>query len=130
MFNDRLIKYRNALGKSKRDLAEELEISESYYNLIENGKRDPSKNFIEKLVILSEKPEEYWLYGIEKDDYVSVRDDFKSLTKAIDQLTELNLINDVDSLFNGKYDKGTLEELLIMALKADIQHIIDKKKNA
>ena len=81
MFNERLEKYRNELHLKKREMANKLEVSESYYSLIENGKRHPSKNLIEKLVVISELPEEYWVYGINTEDYINTRDDFKSLKK-------------------------------------------------
>ena len=127
MFNERLFDYRQSLGLNMREIAERLNVSESYYNLIENGKRNPSKRIIEKLVLISEKPEEYWIYGIEKEHYINERNDFKSLKKVIDQLMEFNLIESVEELFKGNYEKGTQEELIIMALKADITHILEKK---
>ncbi|WP_270545616.1 helix-turn-helix domain-containing protein [Clostridium butyricum] len=66
-FENRLKNYRKNLGLKKRELADKLELSESYYNMIENGKRNPSKSFIIKLVNYSKKSEEYWIYGILKD---------------------------------------------------------------
>jgi transcriptional regulator with XRE-family HTH domain len=69
MFNERLEEYRKNLQITKRELAEKLEMSESYYNMIENGKRNPSRTFILKLVALSGKPEEYWIYGINDKEY-------------------------------------------------------------
>lgn len=70
MFNTRLERYREYLGLKKRELADKLEVSESYYNMIENGKRNPSKSFIIKLVNHSGKPEEYWLYGIQNETLI------------------------------------------------------------
>lgn len=128
MFCERLKDYRENIGFIKRELAERLSVSESYYNMIENGKREPSKNFIEKLVVFSEKPEEYWLYGISEENYAKERDSFKSTKKAVKQLLELNLINNVEDLFKGQYEPGTLEELLITALKADISYLLNNEK--
>lgn len=128
MFCERLKDYRESIGFIKRELAERLSVSESYYNMIENGKREPSKNFIEKLVVFSEKPEEYWLYGISEENYAKERDSFKSTKKAVKQLLELNLINSVEDLFKGQYEPGTLEELLITALKADISYLLNNEK--
>ena len=51
MFNERLENFRNKTGLIKREFAEKLEVSESYYNMIENGKRNPSKTFINKIAI-------------------------------------------------------------------------------
>jgi transcriptional regulator with XRE-family HTH domain len=128
MFNKRLEEYRNGLHITKRELADKLEMSESYYNMIENGKRNPSRTFILKLVALSGKPEEYWIYGIDDNEYRANREDFKATTKAVDQLLELKLINNIDDIFQSNYQKGTLEELLIAALKTDIEYLMEKKK--
>lgn len=128
MFNERLEEYRNKLGLLKREFADKLDVSESYYNMIEHGKRNPSKAFITKLVSATGKPEEYWMFGISDNEYRATRDDFKSVRKATEQLIELNLINNIDDLFKGNYSQGTLEELLIVALKADIDYLLEKNK--
>lgn len=128
MFNKRLTEYRESKGLTKREFAEKLETSESYYNMIENGKRSPSKTFMEKLVCESNKPEEYWIYGISEDEYVNTREELKCVRKAIEQIIELDLVKDVDKLFNGNYPEGTYEELLIVALKADIEYLLKKKR--
>lgn len=127
MFNERLKNYRESRNLSKREFADLIEVSESYYNMIENGKRNPSKSFIDKLVFESNKPEEYWIYGINDDEYIDSREDLKCVRKAIEQIIELNLVKDVDKLFNGNYKEGTLEELLIVALKTDIEYLVKKK---
>ncbi len=128
LFNERLKNYRESKNLLKREFAGALDVSESYYNMIENGKRNPSKSFIEKLVCESNMPEEYWIYGIEKNDYINVREDLKCVRKAVEQIMDLGLVKDVDKLFNGNYPEGTLEELLIAALKADIEYLLEKKK--
>ncbi|EJP6471412.1 helix-turn-helix transcriptional regulator [Clostridium botulinum] len=127
MFNERLKKYRESKNLLKRNFAEDLGVSESYYNMIENGKRTPSKNFIEKLVCESSMPEEYWIYGIDNSEYINVREDLKCVRKAVEQILDLNLIKDVEKLFNGNYPEGTLEELLIVALKTDIEYLLKKR---
>lgn len=128
LFNERLKNYRESKSLSKREFALLLDVSESYYNMIENGKRNPSKSFIEKLVCESNMPEEHWIYGIEKNEYITVREDLKCVRKAVEQIVDLDLVKDVDKLFNGKYPEGTLEELLIVALKADIEYLLEKRK--
>lgn len=129
MFEQRLKEYRKSKGLLKYQFAEILGVSESFYNMIENGRKNPSKNFMIKLVAESKKPEEYWFYGIGEDEYIDTREDFKCIKKATEQIVDLGLIKDVDKLFNGNYEEGTLEELLITALKADIEYIIEKKKS-
>lgn len=120
-FKDRLKKYREELGiDKKRDMANKLEISESFYNLLESGTRPVSKNVLNKLVVLSKKPEEYWRYGItDEKDFISKREDFKCLKDAIVQLTEIGLLKD-EHLTTG------VEEVLIAAMKADVTHLIKK----
>lgn len=129
MFTERLITYRESLGLIKREFAERLEVSESYYNMIENGKRDASQNFIDKLVNISHKPEEYWIYGIDTEEYIDSRNDFKSMKKAMEQLIELKMVNntdDINSLFNDKIQQGTIEDLIIKAFKSDFEYILNK----
>ncbi len=126
MFNERLLEFRNKLGLNKRQMAKKLDINESYYNVIENGKRNPSKTIMDRLVVLSEKPEEYWIYGIDnEDDYIVARSELKCIRRVIDQLLELNL--DTDDLFKD-VKKGSIEELIGAAFKADVEHIKNKKK--
>ena len=129
MFNDRLEKYRNELHLRKNEMADKLQISESYYSLIENGKRNPSKNFIEKLVLISELPEEYWIYGINTEDYINIRDEFKSLKKALNTVLELGSVKNVNEFFDQNNNpKDSLGRLLIAALKADINCMIEKRQ--
>ncbi|MGN9161863.1 helix-turn-helix domain-containing protein [Clostridium sulfidigenes] len=72
-FEQRLKKYRESKGLLKYEFAKKLDISESFYNMIENGRKNPSKNFLIKLVAESKKPEEFWLYGIEENKYTNIK---------------------------------------------------------
>ena len=129
MFRERLEKYRNELHLKKKDMADKLQVSESYYSLIESSKRSPSKNFIEKLVLVSELPEEYWIYGINQEDYVNTRDQFKSLKKALDNILDLGYFDNANEIFDeDNTPKDSLGKLLISALKADMQYMIEKRK--
>ncbi|AGF55570.1 transcriptional regulator with XRE-family HTH domain [Clostridium saccharoperbutylacetonicum] len=129
MFNERLEKFRKELKLRRKEMAAKLEVSESYYSLIESGKRNPSKNFIEKVVLISESPEEYWIYGIKKEDYVNTRDDFKSLKKSLDAILDLGSIKDIDEIFDqDNMPKDSLGKLLIAALKADMKYMIEKRQ--
>lgn len=130
MFNERLEKYRSEFHFNKTEMAHKLEVSDSYYSLIESGKRNPSKNFIEKLVSLSEIPEEYWLYGISKEDYLSASYDFKVLRKTLDTIIELSTIKSGNEIFDQNNNpKDSLGRLIIAALKADIECMIEKDSN-
>jgi transcriptional regulator with XRE-family HTH domain len=122
-FCDRLKKYREELGIiKKRDMAAELGISESFYNLLESGNRPPSKNILRKLFLLSKMPEEYWRYGVSNEqDYLEKREDFKCLKDAIDQLSEIGLIG-----LDKEFSEGAKEVILAAAI-ADITHILEKR---
>lgn len=127
-FQSRLREYKEKNKLQNKELAQKLNISESFYSLIESGKKNPSKNFMSKLVAETGKPEEYWIYGIDDSEYINAREDLKCTKRAVEQIVELGLAKDVNKLFKGKYDEGTLEELLVTALKADIQCYIEKTK--
>jgi len=80
------------------------------------------------LVAESGMPTEYWLYGTTDKEYVKTREDFKSLKLAIEQLIDLGMMTSAKDIF--KEFKGTAtEELLIAALKSDIEGIILKKED-
>ena len=126
-FKDRLLNYRQSVGDNKRDFAKKIELSESYYNLIESGKREPSKSVLAKLVLISNKPEEYWVYGVNDEQYIEAREEFKCTKKAIEQLIELGILKDSNQLFTEiKSDNKTIDDLVLTALRADIHHMIDK----
>ncbi|NFN14650.1 helix-turn-helix transcriptional regulator [Clostridium botulinum] len=135
MFYTRLENYRNSLNLNKRELADKLQVSESYYNMIENGKRNPSKTFMIKLVDFSNKPEEYWIYGIDENNYLNSRDDLKSTFEAIKLLIKSNALkdeSDVESKLFKSIDFDSLDlvdQLILTALKTDIEYLITKTKN-
>ena len=127
-FTDRLENYRKSLGYTKRRLAEELGVKENNYNYFENGKRNPSKGFMIKLVTYSNKPEEYWLHGISEEEYVVVRNKFKCINTVVDQIVKMNLVDDVDELFkDGVINKCSIDELIIEAFKTDLAY--EMKRN-
>jgi transcriptional regulator with XRE-family HTH domain len=127
MFSELLEKYRNKLHLNKRQMADKLELSESYYNMIENNNRPPSKVVLNKLVSISELSEEYWLYGINTQDYINNKDDFKNLRKVLDTILELCVIKNADDLFNNiNLADNSISKLLIKALKKDIDRFIEK----
>ena len=127
-FKDRLTKYREELNLNKREMASRLEFAETYYNMIENGKREPSKKFLFALVDDSGKPEEYWLYGISDEEYRKTRDTAKSTRIVLEQIVELKLLDNLDSLFKDYEPKNVAETLLIAAIKSDLSYIIQPKK--
>lgn len=125
MFKDRLRKYREEeLNLStKREMAEKLGISEQLYAMVERGDRTPSNDFLRKLVVCSNIPEEYWLYGVQSEnDLVAKRKTFKSIERTVLDLMEEGYITDIN------FSKE-IEDILITAIKADIQHLLLKKSN-
>jgi transcriptional regulator with XRE-family HTH domain len=129
MFNIRLTDYRKELHLNQRQMADKLKLSESYYSMVESGKRQPSKNVLKKLFSMSDLSEEYWLYGIDKEDYISNKDDFKNIRKALDIIFELNVVKNPDEIFNeNNIPVDSLGKLLIEALKKDINVFLEKKK--
>ncbi|MDC4239864.1 helix-turn-helix domain-containing protein [Clostridium tertium] len=128
-FANRLINFRNDLNLNKKEMSQYLDVSESYYNLIENGKREPSKNILYTLVEKSGNPEEWWLYGIEKEEYSLVRNKFKSISIALEQIIDLKLVNDLDTMFTDKSKDKVAETLLIAAIKSDLSYVLKNKKS-
>lgn len=123
-FKDRLKEFRQSLGiERKKDMASLLNISESFYNMIENGTRPVSKNVLSRLVVVSKKPEEYWRYGItDEKEYINKREEFKCLKDAVEQLDKIGLLR-LDKDFS-----DTVKEVILAAALADITHILEKKK--
>lgn len=134
-FNDRLLELRQEFNiKSKQEMAEKIGIGRTLYSMLENGKRQPSQDVLEKLFLLTGKPEEYWLYGIGSEkDYVEHREEFKMTKRAVSQLIELKLLDENSTLFkdllNNTDKPMTVEQLLLVAFTADIKHMILKSKN-
>jgi len=123
MFNERLEQYRMSLNiNTKKEMAEKIGVSEQLYAMVERGDRKPSDDFIRKLVIFSRKPEEYWLYGVEKDsDILNARKNFKAIENTVMELINDGYIEDVN------FDEN-IEKALLLALKTDIQHILLRKR--
>lgn len=127
-FIERLTEYREGLNLNKKEMANRLDVLPSAYTMVENGSRKPSKKFLYSLVSDSGKPEEYWLYGISDEEYRKTRDIAKSTRISLEQIAELKLLDDLDSLFKDYEPKNVAETLLIAALKSDLSYIIQPKK--
>lgn len=122
MFNERLKKYRVELGiAKKKQMAQKLGISEQLYSMLESGSRKPSNDVMKKLVEFSGIAEEYWEYGNIGSKTLEEREELKDTKDSINLLINLGLIKDEN------LTDETLE-VLIAALKADIKHILLKKK--
>lgn len=122
-FNDRLKEYREKLGiETKREMADKLGISEQLYSMLEVGSRNPSKKVLHKLVDFSGLPEEYWVYGVIDDKSINDREELKDTKESIKLLINLGIIKDENL-------SSEAMEVLIAALKADIKHLLMKKKH-
>lgn len=126
MFCERLKKFRQYLNLNKRQMAKKLEVTESYYNVIENAKKKPSKNFVTKLVSISEKPEEYWMYGVQAKTESVTEEYLPKTFEVINMLIDLDLCDNIlpDS-FIDKY--SGIEKTLLKAIKKDIDRIKNNK---
>jgi len=123
-FKDRLKEYREELKiKTKQEMANKLNITRSLYSMLENGARKPSQDVLDKLVRASNKPEEYWIYGITQEkEYLEKRDEFKSTKRAYKELKSLGLAKDLSNL------DDTEKHILLLALSADLKHLEEKEK--
>ncbi|WP_462427218.1 helix-turn-helix transcriptional regulator [Fusobacterium varium] len=122
-FKDRLRDYRAQLGiATQTEMAERIGITRQLYSNLENGK-SPSKNVINKLVSDSNMPAEYWVYGVTTEKYINERQEFKCLYTMLDRLIDTDLLN----LKDGDWSPE-VKEMLLSALRADITHMLLKKK--
>lgn len=121
-FKERLKQFRENLGfESKREFSKELGVSENVYYMTENGTRKPSKNFLASLVCYSNKPTEYWLYGVKKESkYLDTREEYKMLKYVLDSLKE--------SFKTKKEFDEDAKQMILIAAKADLEHILKKEK--
>lgn len=123
-FKDRLKNYRLKLGiNTKTEMAERLGIIRTLYTMLENGDREPSNDVLEKLLLDSDLPAEYWLYGVTNEkEYLSKREEFKSLKNVATQLREIGLIK------AGEEFSESVKEVILAAALADIEHILKKEE--
>lgn len=117
-FTQRLKYYREIkLGiKTRRAMAEFLNMNEMVYAAFERGARSPSKQFIKTLVSKSGMDEAYWIYGKEakgSDELECTMHTIKKLIrqKNIDKNTEFS---------------PEVEDILLSALKTDIKQMLLK----
>lgn len=125
MFNERLREFRISLGiDTKQEMADKLGMSVDLHTKLENGVRNPSKQALKKIIDFSGIPEVYWLYGIteQNDEYINKRDILSSTRECLESLIKIGLIKDVELTEEAK-------TVLLAALKADIQHLLDKEKS-
>lgn len=129
-FSERLKQYREELNiKTKREMAKKIGISEQLYYMLESGSREkPSNDVLNKLFLISGKPEEYWLYGVTADEYVDKREDFKCSKDMALNYFELGIL-DEKSINNLEGLDDAAKKVLLVALQADLTHLYEKYKS-
>lgn len=119
---DRLLEFRESKKLTMKEIAKALEITESYYSMIESGKRNPSKKVIYRLISYTNLPEEYWLNGILPDEYSKKREPFKSLKEAVKYINEQDIQIDYSNLFKNIENLSLGEQILLTALRSDLSY--------
>lgn len=123
-FKDRILEYRKSLKiKTQKEMAEKLGVARQFYSNVESGYRPPSKQMLERLVEFSGKPEYYWLYGFDENEYVNERKEFKCLYAVLEELKDTNSLDLTEDKWSTE-----VESILLTALKADILHMKLKEK--
>lgn len=123
-FKDRLRSYRSNLNiHTQKEMAEKLGLTRQLYSNLESGYKSPSDRVVDILVAHSNLPAEYWLYGIDSNQYLNERREFKCLYTVIERLKDTKHLD----LSNGDWSPE-VKEMFISALKADVTHLLLKDK--
>lgn len=105
-----------------------LGISRQSLSMIMNGQRPPTQKLLDILFLKTNKPEEYWLFGVDNDkEYSDARKEFKMLNKAFNDVLELELMT-LDGEYTSAANEKLAQSLFDMALKSDLAHILLKKR--
>lgn len=119
-FKKRLIELRESKRfKTKTEFANWLGISRNIYSMVENGYRNPSKKFVERLSLKTGLSEQYWLYGIEKNENINNGFKLNMVASVIDQAIELNIIKYKDKEVIIE-NENAFNEMVLAAIKIDI----------
>lgn len=123
-FKDRLRAYRSELNiPTQTEMAKRLGITRQLYSNLESGYKSPSERVLNILINDSNLPAEYWLYGVDANQYLNERREFKCLYTVVDRLKGTPHLD----LSNGDWSPE-VKEMFISALKADITHLLLKDK--
>lgn len=115
-FCEKLNKCRNELKYNKREMAKYLDISESYYNLIENGKREPSRNVLMKLKNHNGLIIDYWPNALNLNNSLSYTE------SLIDSMIKEKVISSISDL-----RKESIKEILLNVLEKDIERKLNNE---
>lgn len=119
---------RTDLGITQLELSKKLDIPQGYLSQIENGKRKPSKEFVQKLKSLYGKKikiNKYWLVELPQKP---VSDTIKANSESSTPL-QLSAIEKLISMLDKSQARVEALELENQKLKAEIEQLKSQSKD-
>lgn len=117
---------RTDLGITQLELSKKLNTPQGYLSQVENGKRKPSKELIEKLKSLLGKRKKIDKYWVAKQPQKTVVNQLNSDTNSAQQLSA---IEKLISLLDRSQARVEALELENQKLKAEIEQLKSQNKN-
>ena len=117
---------RSDLGITQLELSKKLDTPQGYLSQVENGKRKPSKELIEKLKSLLGKRKKIDKYWVAKQPKKPVINQLNSDTNSAQQLSA---IEKLISLLDRSQARVEALELENQKLKAEIEQLKSQNKN-
>lgn len=113
---------------NKADFARWIGIDPNILYFVLTGRRPASRNFVDKLVMATGKPEEYWFYGVtDNTTFLDTREECKNTRRVVDDLLDLGLI-DEDGVYTSDKNQDQAKQLIYLAAYSDIIHMLEKRK--
>lgn len=135
--NTRLKRLRTNLKLSQKDFGSKINLSPDMISLLETGKRNFTERVTSDICRVFNVNRNWFENGkgnmfvatpSNLEEYIETRVEYKSIKVVFEQILELDLIKDVNKL-KFPVQEGTIEEVLIKALKTDLAHLISKREN-
>ena len=117
---------RTDLGITQLELSKKLDTPQGYLSQVENGKRKPSKELIDKLKSLLGKRKKIDKYWVAKQPKKAVVNQLNSDTNSTQQLSA---IEKLISLLDRSQARVEALELENQKLKAEIEQLKSQNKN-
>ena len=118
---------RTDLGITQLELSKKLDTPQGYLSQVENGKRKPSKELIEKLKSLLGKRKKIDKYWVAKQPQKPIVNQFNSDTNSAQQLSA---IEKLVSLLDKSQARVEALEVENQKLKKEIAHLKSQTPNA
>lgn len=115
-FNERLKEWMKENNINQSDICERANITSGYMSGVFTGKRPPSKKLLKILQEMSNRSENWWLFG--KESY----DNLDSLNELINTYIKLGLIDS-----NGNMEES-IRETINKMIDLEIKEKLNKKK--